>query len=124
MSEVMAVALGFAISVQLLCMIFNAGALFAYFQRNRMDQMEELHNTHMLQAILYGLLGILVSPGIWFAVEYPKFGLKFWRAEFPSEENPWYQQYTEAIELRREREGRSHKRSLIPDGHCEDIWRD
>jgi len=124
MSELIGVLVGIGVSIHMICVLYNVGALFAYFQRTRIEQCEEFTKPHIIAAMLYGWPGILALPGVLIATERGRFGVKFWRGEYQIDENPWYEHYREALERRREREASTAERFNKPEGKCVDLWGD
>lgn len=124
MSDLIGVLIGLGASVHMICILLNVGLLFAYFQRTRIEFCTEYTKPHLIAAILYGWPGILALPGVLMATERGKFGIKFWRAEIPVDENPWYAHYTEALDRKRGYEESSARRFDRPEGKCLDLWED
>jgi len=105
------------IIVHSLIVLFNFGALFAYFQRNRLDKCKELYKEHLIYALVWSISGILVWPGIVIATEIFRYGLKFKRLEDPK--SRWWELVEDEY---RRKEFRKRKNTEIPGGYCVDIW--
>ena len=105
--------------------IFNIAGLFAYFQRNRIDTCKEQAATHIVNASLWGLFGLLTFPGIFIATEKFRYGFKFSKYENPYSE--WYDLVEKAY---RKGELAKYKAKILKgsnsnaEGRCIDIWED
>lgn len=111
------------VPVQIIAMFVNGGALFAYFQRNRLDSCKEFYKDHLMNAILWALPGILTFPGVFIATEKFRFGWKFTKRENPN--SSWWEE-VEKQYRRKEflKERSSARRVEIPEGYCIDMWED
>lgn len=111
------------IVIQINVVILNVTGLFAYFQRNRPDACKELVIPHITRAALYGSLGVFALPGIFFATEKFRYGLKFTKNENPYSD--WYEIVEREYRKKELAKYKAKNKKLeIAEGRCIDIWGD